>query len=162
VQVKIWFQNRRMKWKRTKKGGKERKEGQEGEEEEAKLEMDEEEADDEEDNIQVDSPAAEAEEEPEEAPPPAAPTSPPHLQIKTEAGEPAAALHPFYMAGKLPPAFPASSYPPAFPPPFTGGTKLDGGAGFPGQLFPGGPPFPGLQPGLREVLGLPRDGRQGR
>ena len=54
-QVKIWFQNRRMKWKRTKKGGKgERKDGEDGEE--GKQELDDEEGEDEEENIQVDSP----------------------------------------------------------------------------------------------------------
>ena len=58
--MKIWFQNRRMKWKRTKKGPKESKDGRGGEmneeeeeEEDSKLEIDESDPEDN-NNIQVD------------------------------------------------------------------------------------------------------------
>ena len=61
LKVKIWFQNRRMKWKRTKKGGKDAsKEGRHATEEddddeegESKLEIDDSDLEDN-NNISVD------------------------------------------------------------------------------------------------------------
>ena len=81
-QVKIWFQNRRMKWKRTKKGSKDRKDDQINDDDESKLEIDESDPEDN-INIQVDSPNDDEEE----------PQSPPQFEIKSEQ----TSIHPFYM-----------------------------------------------------------------
>ena len=108
--MKIWFQNRRMKWKRTKKGGKgERKEGEEGEEGKQEMEKDLEGEEEEEDNIQVDSPPPDMDDLNNsnslnlQSP---SSSSPPHFEIKSETPDqhhlPPPALNPFYLpAGKM-------------------------------------------------------------
>ena len=81
-----------MKWKRTKKGSKDRKDDQTMDDDESKLEIDESDPEDNM-NIQVDSPHPDVEE----------PQSPPQFEIKSERTD----IHPFYLPTKPPHFFPS-------------------------------------------------------
>ena len=151
-QVKIWFQNRRMKWKRTKKGGKgERKEGEEGED--GKQELDDEDGEDEEDNIQVDSPGPDMDDLNSSSVNMQCSSSPPQFEIKSETPEhhnptTPALMTPFYLQpGKLNPAgFASFPSQPSFAP---------SSSSFPSSPFPN--QHLGLKPrDLREAFGLAR------